>query len=154
MIGGQQLHVQVFAVIVHDHKSLVRGWSDDGRRKHILREMELGQPAGIVCRSVRKIAVNGVRPNRLWEIVEPVFKRRNAKSLSAVIGGSKNIQQEPKTGDQGDGSERYYNKLMARQADQFNTTGPREGARRQCWMCRPIAIGFPDLRLSTSAASG
>ncbi len=82
--------------------------------------------------SVGKIAIHGVRLNCFAKIVEPVFEGRHTEGLSALGSGSQNVQQEPETGNERDGRERQNCEFIARQADQFNTTGSLEGARREC----------------------
>ena len=120
MIGPQQSHIQLFAVIVHNDHFLGDGRPDDGWSKRVLRDVEFGQGARIVGRIVGKIAVNGVRLNRFRKIGEAVFEGGYAKCWPAAGSGSQHVQQEPKTGDQGDGRKCEDCELMTRQADQFN----------------------------------
>lgn len=132
MIGLQKLHVHLFAVIIEDHQILVDGWPDNRGRKRVLREVEFSQGANIGVGSVREIAIHGVGLNCFAKIVEPVFERGHTERLSTLGSGSQNIQQEPEAGNERDGRERQNCKFIARQADQFNTTGSLEGARREC----------------------
>jgi hypothetical protein len=69
--------------------------------------------------------------DQLAKIVEPVFECRNAYELAAMVGGPHHIQQEPETGNQRDGRKRQNCKLMARQADQFNTAAKPDGTRSE-----------------------
>src|ERR1700678_2654744 len=84
MIGLQQPHIQLFAVIVHNDQFLGDGWPDDRWSKRVLREMEFGQGARIVGRIIGKIAINGVRLNRFRKIVEAVFEGGYAKCRCAA----------------------------------------------------------------------
>ncbi len=87
---------------------------------------------GSVGGSVRKVAVHGVGLNVLRKSLNRFSKAATPKAWVLLGSGSQNIQQEPKAGDERDGRERQNCELMARQADQFNTTGSLEGARRGC----------------------
>src|ERR1700722_5501227 len=123
VIGLQQLRIQLFAVIVHNHQVLVRRRLDDGWSQGVLREMKLGQRAWIVGLSIGEVAKHRVRLNRLAKVVEAVFEGRDAEGFGAARGGAQNVQQKPKTGNKRDGREREDCEFIARQADQFNITG-------------------------------
>jgi hypothetical protein len=121
MTGAQLGRVQLLAVIVHHHQVLVDGWFDDRRRQRVLGEMKLRQRARIVRRIIGNVTQHHGRMNQFAKIVEPAFEGRDAQNLAAMVGGPHHIQQEPETGHQSDGRKRQNCKLMARQADQFNT---------------------------------
>lgn len=124
MIRLQQLGVQLFAVIVHDHQVFLGRRFDDRGREGVLGETELGLRARIVARIIGEVAVHAERLDGLAKILEPVFEARNAKGWRAVGSSAQNVHEEPKAGDEGDDRKRDNCELMTRQADQFNTYGP------------------------------
>jgi hypothetical protein len=122
MIGAEQSRVQLFRVIIHDDQVLVDRRLNDRGRECVLGEMELEQAAGIVGPGIGSVAEDGVRFG-LGKIVEAVLELLHTEGRRPVSGESQDIQEEPKTGAQGDGHERQNYEFMTTQADQFNITG-------------------------------
>ena|ERR1700733_3116293 len=122
MIGAKQSPVQLFGVIIHDDQVLVDRRLDDRGRQCVLGEMELEQAARIVGSSIGSVAEYGVRFG-LGKIVEAVLELFDTVGRCAVGGQSQDIQEEPKTGAQGDGHERQNYEFMTTQVDQFNIKG-------------------------------
>jgi hypothetical protein len=85
-----------------------------------------------------------VGTNRFANLSEAIFESGDTVGLFGVGSGTQNVQQEPKTGHKRDGRERQNCEFMARQTDQFNTKGLREGGRLGCWLLRLFASEFPD----------
>ena len=70
---------------------------DDRGRERVLREMELSQGARIGGRSVREIAIHGVRLNCFAKIVETVFERRPHRTPEyAVVAAPKTSSRNQK----------------------------------------------------------
>jgi len=122
MIIAEHPEIQTFGVIVHDHQGLIGGVLDNRGREHVLGEMIFPQRPGIVGRVIGNITIHHVR---FWfgKVDKSIFKFGDAEHGRAMGNRPNNIQEEPKTGSQGDGPEQQNYKLLPAQADQFNITG-------------------------------